>query len=160
MSELRDAESHLREALTISLEMGIRRMAGQIAGDLAEVVYELGRQSEAFAIAEELRANPPAHDALVLNMWRGVHGKVLASRGRGEEAEQEVREGLLFAERAGAPMIVGRFLTDLAEVLALNGKRDEAVQALGGAMRSYAAKGCLPSVREVERGLARLLAGA
>ena len=42
--------------------MGIRRMAGQIAGDLAEVVCELGRKSEAFAIAEELRANPPAHD--------------------------------------------------------------------------------------------------
>jgi tetratricopeptide (TPR) repeat protein len=158
--ELESAESHLREAHAISLEMGIRRMAGQIAGDLAEVVYELGRQSEAFAIAEELRANPPAHDVLALNMWRGVHGKVLASRGRGEEAEQEVREGLLFFERAGAPMIAGRFLMDLAQVLALAERKDEAVQAIGGAVRWFAAKGSLPSLRQAERARERLLAGA
>ena len=158
--EPRDAEPHLRQALTISLELGIRRMAGQIAGDLAQVVYALGRQSEAFAIAEELRANPPAHDVQVLNMWRGVHGKVLASQGRGEEAEQEVREGLLFAERARAPMIAGRFLMDLAEVLSLIGKTDDAVQALGGAVRWYGAKGSLPSVREAERARERLLTGS
>jgi hypothetical protein len=140
--------------------MGIRRMAVQIAGDLAEVVYELGRKDEAFEIADELRANPPAHDVLVLNMWRGVHGKVLASRGRDDEAEQEVREGLLFFERAGASIIAGRFLMDLAEVLAFAEKKDEAVQAIGGAVRWYGAKGSLPSMRAAERARERLLAGS
>jgi len=158
--ELGTAELHLRKAHTISLEMGIRRMAGQIAGDLAEIVYELGRQEEAFTIAEQLRTDPPAHDVLALNIWRGVHGKVLASRNRGEEAEQEVREGLVAVEQAGVPMIAGRFLMDLAEVLALNGKRDEAVRAMGAAVHRYAAKGSLPSVRDAERALDRLTAGA
>ncbi len=157
--QLEGAESHLREAHAISLELGIRRMAGQIAGDLAEVVYGLGRQSEAFALAEELRANPPAHDVLALNMWRGVHGKVLASRGRGGEAEQEVREGVLFAERSGAPMIAGRFLMDLAQVLALAERKDEAILAIGRAVRWFAMKGSLPSLRQAERARERLLAG-
>jgi class 3 adenylate cyclase/tetratricopeptide (TPR) repeat protein len=158
--EVASAESHLRTAHAISLELGIRRMAGQIACDLAEVLYELGREEEAFAIAEDLRTNPPARDALVLNMWRGVHGKFLASRGRGDEAEREVREGLFFAEQAGAPMLAGRFLMDLADVQKLSGKKDEAIQTVGGAVRSYAAKGSLPSVREAERALERILAGA
>ncbi len=157
--ELGVAESHLRVAHSISLEMGIRRMAGQIAGDLAEVVYELGRQEEAFAIAEELRTNPPAHDALALIIWRGVHGKVLASRGKGEEAELQVREGLEVAERAGAPMLAGRFLMDLAEIMTLSGRKDEAAQTLGEALRLYAAKGSLPSVRMAERALEQLRAG-
>jgi class 3 adenylate cyclase/tetratricopeptide (TPR) repeat protein len=155
--ELGSAEAHLRAAHAISLQLGIRRMAGQIAGDLTEVLYELGREEEAFAIAEDLRTNPPAHDALVLNTWRGVHGKVLASRGRSAEAEQEVREGLSFFERAGTPMLAGRFLMDLAEVQRLSGKKDEAIQTLEGAVRSYAAKGSLPSVREAERTLEELL---
>jgi class 3 adenylate cyclase/tetratricopeptide (TPR) repeat protein len=157
--ELPSAESHLRAAHAIVLELGIRRMAGQISGDLAEVVYELGRRDEAFAIAEELRINPPAHDALALIVWRGVHGKVLAALGRGDEAEQQVREGLSVAKWAGAPTIAGRCLMDLAEVLTLAGKKDEAVQAADGALRSYAAKGSLPSVREAERTLQRILAG-
>ena len=157
--ESEDAESHLRVAHAMSLEMGIRRMAGQIAGDLAQVVFELGRQDEAFAIAEELRANPPAYDVLALNMWRGVHGKVLASRGGVEEAEQEVREGLAFAERSGAPMIAGRLSLDLASVLMLAGKKDEAVQTMDGAVGWYAAKGSIPSVREAKGALERLLAG-
>ncbi len=158
--ELGDAESHLRAAHAISVEMGIRRMAGAILGDLAEVVYELGRHEEAFAIAEELRTNSPAHDVLALIIWRGVHGKVLASRGRGEEAERQVSEALVPAERAGAAMIAGRFLMDLAEVLMLAGKKDEAVRAMGGAAHWFATKGSLPSVREVERALERLRAGA
>jgi len=57
-------------------------------------------------------------------------------------------------------MIAGRFLMDLAEVLALNGKRDEAVRAMGAAVHRYAAKGSLPSVRDAERALDRLTAGA
>jgi hypothetical protein len=93
-------------------------------------------------------------------MWRGVHGKCLASRGRGEEAEREVREGVFFAEGAGSPMLIGRFLMDLGEVQRLSGKEDEAVQSVAGALRSYAAKGSLPSVREAERALEHLLAGA
>ncbi len=157
--ELASAESHLRAGHTISLELGIRRMAGQIACDLAEVVWELGREEEAFAIAEDLRTNPPAHDVLVLNMWRGVHGKFLASRGRGAEAEQEVREGVTFAERAGAPMLAGRFLMDLAEVQRLSGRRMRPSRTVEAALRSYTAKGSLPSVREAERTLAGLLGG-
>jgi hypothetical protein len=155
--ELTSAESHLRAGHAISLELGIRRLAGQIACDLAEVVWELGREEEAFAIAEDLRTNPPANDVLVHYMWRGVYGKFLASRGRGAEAEREVREGVIFAERAGAPMLAGRFLMDLAEVQRLSGKNDEAIQTVEAAVRSYAAKGSLPSVREAERTLKGLL---
>ena len=158
--ELERAESRLRAAHAISLEMGIRRMAGQIAGDLAEVVYGLGRQEEAFAIAEELRTNPPAHDLMVLNMWRGPHGKVLAARGRSAEAEREVREYVLFAERLRAAMVAGRSQMDLAEVLMLAGRKDEAVQAMIRAAQWFAEKGSLPSVRDVERSIERLRAGA
>jgi class 3 adenylate cyclase/tetratricopeptide (TPR) repeat protein len=158
--ELGDAESHLHDALAIALEMGIRRMAGQITGDLAEVVYALGRKEEAFVIAEELRTNPPAHDVWALNIWRGVHGKVLAARGRGVEAERQVRKGVLIFERAGAATIAGRTLMDLAEVLMLAGKKDEAVQAVAGAAHWFATKGSLPLMREAERVFERLRADA
>jgi tetratricopeptide (TPR) repeat protein len=156
---LEAAESHLRVALSISLEMGVRRMAGQIAGNLADVVYELGRQEEAFAIAEELRTNPPAYDVLARTAWRGVYGKVLASQGKGERAELQVREGLEAAERAGAAMISGRMQMDLAEVLMLSGKKDEAVSAMREAAQWFGAKGSLPSIRMTERALEQLRAG-
>jgi hypothetical protein len=48
---------------------------------------------------------------------------------------------------------------DLAEVLALSGKKDEALQAIGEAVRSYAVKGSLPSVRAAERAREMLTAG-
>ena len=101
--ELRDAESHLREAHAILARDGHpadggpdRRLTSQRSSRSSVGRAKPSRSPRSFG------ANPPAHDVLVLNMWRGVHGKVLASRGRGEEAEQEVREGLSFAERAGA----------------------------------------------------------
>ena len=78
--------------------------------------------------------------------------KVLASQGRGEEAEQEVREGLLFAERAGAPMIAGRFLMDLAEIFALTGKKDEATRPSAELCVGTPRKGASrPCVRRNER---------
>ncbi len=157
--QLADAESHLSEAHAIASEMGIKRMAGQVAGDLAEVVYELGRHEEAFEIAKELRTNPPGEDVQALNIWRGVYGKVLAARGLGHEAEHVVRMGVSLGERVGAPILAGRFLMDLAEVLRLSGKSDEALEVIDEAIRCYVAKGSLPSVRAAERARELLAAG-
>ena len=44
----------------------MRGRAQRTRGDLAEVVYELGRHEEAFAIAQELRTNPPGQDVQAL----------------------------------------------------------------------------------------------
>ena len=56
-------------------------------------------------------------------------------------------------------MIAGRFLMDLAQVLALAERKNEAILAIGRALRWFTTKGSLPSLRQAERARERLLAG-
>ena len=99
--QLEGAESHLREAHAISLELGIRRMAGQIAGDLAEVVYGLGRQSEAFALSRGASSEPSrprcaGFEHVAGRPWQGPR---IPGKGWGRPSRRYARECCSLSDR-------------------------------------------------------------
>ena len=127
------------------------------AATLAEALYALGRLEEAEACAgrgEELEAasdNPsPEMD------WRQVKAKVLARRGEHTVAQRLAREAVAAGEATDVLDAQGGAYADLAEVLQLAGKHDEAAVALEQALGRYERKGNLVSAQRVRTRLAQL----
>jgi len=103
--------------------------------------------------AEELGASDDAFTQLV---WRQVRAKVLARRGQHAESERLAREAVAIGE--GTEFVTGQgdANADLAEVLLLGGRRDEAVAALETAIERYERKGNLVSAQRARARLAEL----
>ena len=74
-------------------------------------------------------------------IWRQVRAKVLARRGEHAEAERLAREAVAIGEGTDSLVGQGDANADLAEVLLLAGKRDEAATALRRALERYERKG-------------------
>jgi hypothetical protein len=91
--------------------------------------------------AEKARAAGSEDDVSVQVMWRSILGKVLARRGRDEEAERLAREAVAIAEATDYHNMRGDAQLDLAEVLRLAGRNGEAAQAARDAESRYELKG-------------------
>ena len=74
-------------------------------------------------------------------LWRQVRAKVLARRGEHAEAERLAREAVAICEETDMLDAQGDAYADLAEVLLLGGKADEAAAALEQALERYERKG-------------------
>ena len=74
-------------------------------------------------------------------MWRSILAKVLARRGHGAEAEELAREAVARAEATDYHSMRGDAQLDLAEVLKLAGRTDEAIGAARAAEERYEPKG-------------------
>ena len=85
--------------------------------------------------------------------------KVLARRGEQQEAERLAREAVAIAETTDDISGQGDVYADLAEVLVLGGKHDEAIAALEQALARYERKGNLVSAERVRTRLASSVAG-
>jgi predicted ATPase/class 3 adenylate cyclase len=152
------AATVLRSSYATLEQMGERGFLSTIAGFLAHALYAQGEYDEGarFSRASEEAAAPD--DVFSQMLWRSSRAKILAQRGDLERAEALARE----AVRLGAPTDLvntqADALFDLAEVLALAGRREEAVTVLDEAGRLYEQKGNLPSLQRA-RESARELAG-
>jgi Flp pilus assembly protein TadD len=80
-------------------------------------------------------------DALTQTLSRQVRAKVLAARGRHAEAEKVAREAIALAGATDLLNVQADAHSDLADVLALGGKTDQAGTALGQALERYERKG-------------------
>jgi hypothetical protein len=83
-------------------------------------------------------------------MWRGARAKVLARRGRGEEAEGLAREGVAIIEATEHVLYHADALSDLAEVLRLRDRVDEAVATAEQARILYEQKGSTAAARKLQ----------
>jgi class 3 adenylate cyclase len=104
-------------------------------------LYALDRLDEAYAWtgrAEELGASDDAFTQLV---WRQVRAKVLARRGQHAESERLAREAVAIGEGTEFVSGQGDANADLAEVLLLAGRVEEAAEALEVALARYERKG-------------------
>jgi tetratricopeptide (TPR) repeat protein len=99
-------------------------------------------------------------DALTQMLWRQVSAKVLARRGEHVEAEQLAREAVAVGQETDMIDAQGDTHADLAEVLLLAGKPDEAATALEQALARYERKGNLVSTQRAQTRLAELQAAA
>jgi tetratricopeptide (TPR) repeat protein len=119
-------------------EMGFR---STLAGELAQTLYYLGRYDEAASFAEESRKAAASDDVMSQALWRGVNAKVLARKGEHEEAERLAREAVQIT--GNTELVDGQAMTlsDLAEVLRLADRPEEAATALHEALELYEQKG-------------------
>jgi len=155
--DLSAAEHELRNDFLTLERMGERNFISTTAGFLADVLYQLGRYEEAqelSTISEEVAA---PEDVSSQSLWRCVRAKVIAREGRLDEAEALARDGVSIIGGSDDPNSHGNALMDLAEVLGLAGKREEAVAAAKGAAELFAQKGNLVSAARARAVLDELI---
>ena len=124
-------------------EMKEQSMLSSAAGGLSQALYELDRLGEAEAWAGRAAELGASDDVLTQVLWRQVKAKVLARRSEHADAEQLAREAVALAEQTDMLDLTGNAHADLAEVLLLGGKPDEAAAALEQALERYERKGNL-----------------
>ena len=140
------AEAAIRTSYDTLKSAGEKARLSSRAALLAGIVYQQGRYDEAMDFADEADA-VSALDDMEPQIWlRGVRAKVLARRGRFDDAEREARENVRLAEETDWPGYTGTAWTDLAEVLHLGGRVDDAAAAARRAEEFLEEKGDLVSL--------------
>jgi class 3 adenylate cyclase/tetratricopeptide (TPR) repeat protein len=137
-------------------ELGDHSFLSSASGTLAKALYELGRIEEADSWVDRSAKLGGSEDAFTQLLWREVKGKVLARRGDHAEAERVAREAVAIAE--GTDLLNGQADTyaDLAEVLVIGGRLDEAAAELKQSLDGYERKGNLVSAERVRAKIAEL----
>jgi class 3 adenylate cyclase/tetratricopeptide (TPR) repeat protein len=141
------AEHELRAACEFLEQVGELGYLSSAAPILVDALIAQGRDDEAMQLVERWPADrltvPEDVDAHV--GWRRVRARLLARRGDLEEAERLAREATQLAAPTDYIDVHGRACADLADVLRLAGRPDEAATALDEAIRLFEQKGNLAS---------------
>ena len=122
-------------------EAGERAWLSTGVGHLAQALYADDRLEEAYACAARATELGAEEDAITQMLARQVKAKVLARRGEHAEAERLALEAVAIGGETDMVNAQGDTHLDLAEVLELAGRRDEAVAALEQALALYERKG-------------------
>ena len=110
------------------------------AGSLAQAFYGLDQIDEADTWAGRSAELGASDDVWKEMLWRQVRSKVLARRGEHAGAEQLAREAIAICDETEMLSQQGDAYADLAEVLILTGKPNEAGDALEQALNRYERK--------------------
>jgi tetratricopeptide (TPR) repeat protein len=135
------AERQLRAGCKALEELGEQTNYCSVTALLARVLCAQGRyvEAEEFTTASEEAAR--ANDVLSNVMWRSVLATVRGRQGELEEAEALASEAVGFAAQSDFLNVHGDALADLAEILRLAQRSEDADRALEGAARLYERKG-------------------
>jgi hypothetical protein len=87
-------------------------------------------------------------------LWRQVRAKVLARTGHYAEAEVLARTAVELGEKTDALVVQGEAFDDLAAVLALAGRKEDAARAFAEAVDRYERKGNLVAAERTQALLA------
>jgi class 3 adenylate cyclase/tetratricopeptide (TPR) repeat protein len=143
------AASYLRVFCEYLDTRGNRDRLSTYAPLLGRTLSRLGRHDDAEPLAQLGREIGSERDVITQVLWRQVQALVHASRDEHDEAERLAREGAALAERTDALNFRGDALCDLAEVLAVAGRMEEAAEALEEALERYERKKNLAMVAQV-----------
>jgi class 3 adenylate cyclase/tetratricopeptide (TPR) repeat protein len=139
--DLRSAERELRSGYELLQSIGEKGYLSSLAADLAAVVYEQRRYAEARQLSEIAERAASEDDVASQVMWRSVRAKTLARSGDLVQAESLARAAVTLADDTDLLPAQADALRDLAEVLSLAGRLDEAVAVFEEARRLYEQKG-------------------
>jgi class 3 adenylate cyclase/tetratricopeptide (TPR) repeat protein len=131
-------------------ELGDKSFLSTAAGYLAQALYALDRLDEADAWAGRASEIGASEDVATQLLWRQVRAKVLARRGEYVEAERLARDALAIGEPSDDLNGKADATADLAEVLELASRHEEAVAEMVLARELYRRKG---NVVSAERAL-------
>ncbi len=112
-----------------------------IAAMLSRVVRDQGRDDEALVFSQVAEGATAADDIESQALWRSIRAPILARAGNLAEAESLARTAVELSQKTDAPQLRGDTLSELAAVLLLAGRIDEAREAIDSAIAIYEAKG-------------------
>jgi DNA-binding SARP family transcriptional activator len=135
------AERELRPRYERLLEIGEQTHFCSVATVLAQALYAQGRYDEAETFARDAAETAGPIEVHSRIIGRATTAKILARRGDVAAAERLARNAVAFAADSDFLTSRGDALSDLAEVLLLAERMDEARAALDEAIRNYAQKG-------------------
>src|SRR5262245_17809157 len=124
-------------------EMGEKGYQSTAAGILAQALYAQDRLDESLVSAERADELAASDDTLTRMLSLQVRAKVFARRGETARAERLAREAAALAQHTECPTAQADALADLAEVLELSGRWEDATLALEEARGLYERKGNL-----------------
>ena len=148
------AERDMRTAEQAFREIGEGWFLSTVAVDLPRALYEQGRYEDAFALLGAIDEAPAPTDREWQIKRTGIPARLLARRGQLEEAEVLARQGVALAADSEFVVLHADVLLDLAEVLRLAGRSEDAAATAAEAVSLYERKGNLASARRA-RGQAR-----
>jgi tetratricopeptide (TPR) repeat protein len=151
-----EAEARLRAAHDGLARRGERSALSTVAAELADVIYANGRHDEAWELTRESEEKAARDDAVSQIIWRRVRAKVLARRGELDEAEALAGEAVALASGTDCPEWRADAHMDLAEVLLVAGRPEEAISHVHKAFDLYARKGNIVSTRRAANRLNEL----
>jgi DNA-binding SARP family transcriptional activator len=135
------AERDMRRAEQAFREIGEGWFLSTVAVDMPRALYEQGRYDDAFALLGAIDEAPAPTDREWQIKRTGVPACLLARRGQLEEAERLAREGVAVAADSEFVNLHGDVLLDLAEVLHLAGRVEDAGATAVEAVGLYDRKG-------------------
>jgi class 3 adenylate cyclase/tetratricopeptide (TPR) repeat protein len=141
-------------------ELGEHGWLSTLAGQAAQALYALDRGDEAWHWTEVAEEAGAEDDVITRLLILQVRAKVLARRGKSADAERLGREAVAVSDSTDMLTERADALVDLAEVLTLAGRRDEAAEVLGAAEALYSEKGHSVGVARTKSLLAELRAPA
>jgi class 3 adenylate cyclase len=144
-----EAARHLQRSCELLEERGQRFFLSSFAPMLSRELCALGRHDEAEHWNEVARELGVRQNALGQAVLRQAQALVEANRGRHIEAEELAREAVAIIELTDGLNVQGNALCDLAEVLTLAGKTEEAALALEQALERYERKRNVPAAARV-----------
>ena len=147
--DLDAAERIAREAYATLERMGERGYLSSAAALLAHALSARGELDEAERFSRTSEEATAPDDAFSHVLWRTARAKIRARRGELVQAEALAREAVAFAERTDLLNTHGDTLGDLAEVIALAGRRHEAADVYRQAAEIFERKGNLASLGRV-----------
>ena len=121
--------------------------------------YELGRLDDAERWAARAASSEPKKTRSTQMLWRRARARVLAKRGKYDEAERLAREAVEVGETTEDLNSKAETWADLGEVLTLAGRPLEAAEALEQAIARFEAKENLVMAGRMRERLAALRAG-
>jgi DNA-binding SARP family transcriptional activator len=145
------AEAMVRPAVEGLQRMGDHALLASAGHLLAESLWRSRRADEAM-LATVLAEGVTGEDDLAAEMgWRGVRAKILADRGEMRDAEALGREAAELGANSEFLLFAGWAYEDLAYVLAVEGKGNEARETRDLARAAYQRKGSMASIARLER---------
>jgi DNA-binding SARP family transcriptional activator len=141
------AELELRHTYESLRALGERSHFSSIAHALASLEYARGRYDDAELLTRECEQASRANDVHSQILWRSIRAKVFARRDAFADAERLAREAVAFGEESDFLLARADAHADLAEVLELAGRSDEAAAAFRRAIELHELKGNLLAAR-------------
>ena len=154
------AERELRPPYEALKRVGDNNHFNTMAIGLANALYMQGLFDKAEELTHECEEACRPNDIYSHILWRSTRAKVFAHRREIEDALELAHEAVALAERSDFLHSQARAMEDLATVLSMAGRSDEARTALEVAAGSFEEKGDLLGVERARRPLTGSAASA